>query len=108
MMTYNFGEILLMRFPFTDSSRLSKRPAVVLYDGGDLDILLCRVTTQPHFSFTDFKVTDWRIGGLLRESYVRVEKMATLEKDIISRKLGKLVPEDINKIKKILKNMFDI
>ena len=46
MMTYNLGDILLIKFPFTDSSRLSKRPALVLYDNGDLDILLCRITTH--------------------------------------------------------------
>jgi hypothetical protein len=32
MMTYNFGDILLIRFPFTDQSRMSKRPVLVLYD----------------------------------------------------------------------------
>ena len=30
MMTYNLGDILLIKFPFTDSSRMSKRPALVL------------------------------------------------------------------------------
>ena len=45
MITYEFGDILLLRFPFTDPLRMSKRPALVLYDGEDLDVLLCRVTT---------------------------------------------------------------
>jgi mRNA interferase MazF len=108
MIKYELGDILLIQFPFTDPSKVSKRPAVVLYDNGDMDVLLCRVTTRPCFSSTDFKVADWRKIGLLRESYIRVGKMATLEKDIVDRKLGSLKDDDIVRIRQILKQMFSL
>jgi len=108
MIRYEFGDIFLIQFPFTDPSKMSKRPAVVLYDNGDMDVLLCRVTTRPYFSSTNFKVTDWKEIGLLRESYIRVGKMATLEKDIVDRKLGSLKDDDIVRIRQILKQMFSL
>ena len=108
MMTYNFGDILLIRFPFTDQAGYSKRPALVLYDSGDNDVLLCRVTTRPFFSIIDLRVTKWNKAGLLKESYVRIGKMATLEKEMVNRKLGRLVSSDLLKAKQMLKEMFNL
>ncbi|MBE7549185.1 MAG: hypothetical protein HS127_19305 [Planctomycetia bacterium] len=48
MTTYNFGEIILVRFPHTDLQDISKRPALILYDSGDQDILIARITTQEY------------------------------------------------------------
>ncbi len=108
MMRYSSGDILLIRFPFSDGTREAKRPAVVLYDAGDLDILLCRITAQAHFSADDFAVSDWKSSGLLKQSYVRVAKMATLEKGMVDKKLGALLPVDIREAKRILKEIFEI
>lgn len=108
MMTYNFGDILLIRFPFTDQSRMSKRPALVLYDDGDMDILLCRVTTRPHFSSADLDINSWKESGLLKKSYIRLGKMATLQKDMVDKKLGELLSGDLIRIKQILKQIFKL
>lgn len=108
MMTYNFGDILLIRFPFTDQLRVSKRPALVLYDGGDLDIFLCRVPTRPYFSLADLDIDSWKETGLLKKSYIRLGKMATLQKDMVDKKLGELLSGDLTKIKQILKQIFKL
>ena len=108
MMTYNFGDILLVRFPFTDQLRVSKRPALVLYDDGDLDILLCRVTTRPNFSPADLDINSWKEFGLLKKSYIRLGKMATLQKDMVDKKLGELLSGDLTRIKQILKQIFKL
>jgi mRNA interferase MazF len=39
MITYNLGDIVLIGFPHTDLQGVSKRPAIVLYDSGDQDVL---------------------------------------------------------------------
>jgi PemK-like, MazF-like toxin of type II toxin-antitoxin system len=108
MMTYNFGDILLIRFPFTNQSRMSKRPALVLYDDGDMDILLCRVTTRPCFSVADLILAYWKESGLLKKSYIRLGKMATIQKDMVDKKLGQLLSADLMRIKNILRQMFDL
>jgi mRNA interferase MazF len=44
MTSYNPGD--LAEFPFAGSKGTKKRPAVVLLDTGDSDVVLARVTTQ--------------------------------------------------------------
>jgi mRNA interferase MazF len=108
MTSYSFGDILLLRFPYSDMGGIAKRPAFVLYDSGDMDILVCRVTTQRHSTTADFDLNDWKSAGLLRRSHVRIAKMATLEKQVVERKLGKVSALDIAKAQKIVRRMFGL
>jgi mRNA interferase MazF len=55
MTSYNFGDIVLIGFPHTDLQGISKRPAIVLYDSGDQDVLLARITTQEYTTETDYE-----------------------------------------------------
>jgi len=48
MTNYNFGDIILLKFPHVDLQYASKRPAIVLYDSGDKDVLVARITTQEY------------------------------------------------------------
>lgn len=106
MTTYKFGDIILIGFPHTDLQGVSKRPAIVLYDSGDQDVLVARVTTQEYKGEADYKVCDWGKCGLLGESYIRLGKQATIEKRFIIRRLGVLEPKEIETLRSILKRMF--
>ena len=108
MMHYDFGDVVLIRFPFSDAGRSVQRPALVIYDNRDLDLVLCRITTKPCFSETDFNVSRWKEAGLLKVSYARLAKMATLEKGMVYRKLGLLKSSDADSAMKILKKMFEL
>jgi mRNA interferase MazF len=88
MTPYRFGDIVLIGFPYIDLRGVSKRPAIVLYDSGDQDILVARVTTQEYMSKGDYKILDWEKGGLLVESYVRLSKQATIDKRYIKIRIG--------------------
>jgi len=79
---------------------------MVLYDSGDQDVLVARVTTQEYKSEVDYKVRDRRKCGLLAESYIRLGKQATVEKRFIIRKLGALEIKEVDLLKLILKGMF--
>ena len=108
MTSYNFGDIVLIGFPHTDLQGISKRPAIVLYDSGDQDVLLARITTQEYTTETDYRILDWQKSGLVTESYIRLGKQATIEKRFIIRKLGTLEAKDIEVLKSILKRMFHV
>jgi hypothetical protein len=42
MTSYQSGEVVLVSFPFTQSSQTKNRPALVLLDTGDADVLVAR------------------------------------------------------------------
>ena len=106
MTAYKFGDIVLIEFPYTDLLGGSKRPAIALYDSGDQDVLVARVTTQEYVSEGDYKILHWKKAGLLSESYVRLGKQATIEKRYIVRQLGTLDAGEIEKLKSILRKIY--
>jgi len=94
MTIYNPGQIVLVTFPYTTGSVAKNRPALVLVDQGDSDVLLARITTQLHSTATDCVIHDWRGAGSLAPSVVRLFKLATLDKSLVKRVLGTLQPSD--------------
>ena len=42
------GEVVLIKFPFSDLSSSKLRPAVVLADAGRGDWILCQLTSNPY------------------------------------------------------------
>ena len=108
MTACKFGDIVLIGFPHTDLLGVSKRPALVLYDSGDQDVLVARVTTQEYRTDADYKILHWGKGGLLAESYARLGKQATIEKRYIIRQLGTLEAEEIEKLKSILRKIYSL
>ena len=99
---FQFGEIVLLAFPFTDNSAIKKRPALILLDTGDGDVLVARVTTRSYTSSYEITVTHWEAAGLLAPSFVKVNKLATLKTSLIEKKLGKLADPDLEMVREKL------
>jgi mRNA-degrading endonuclease toxin of MazEF toxin-antitoxin module len=91
---YEPGDIVLLTFLFTGRSGKKQRPALVVLDSGDADLLVARITTQQDRSAFDLPLKDWRQAGLLAPSIVRFHKLATLEKSLVARPLGRLSEQD--------------
>jgi mRNA-degrading endonuclease toxin of MazEF toxin-antitoxin module len=94
MMNYKFGEIVLVNFPQSGSDCRKRRPALVILDIGDVDIVLAPVTSKERTGQGDYELRDWTGSGLLYESWVRLAKIACLEKRDIARHLGRLTEYD--------------
>ena len=94
MINYQPGELLLIAFPYTAGAQTKSRPAMVVLDAGDADIVVARVTTQSGHDNHDVLLQDWKDAGLLAPSTVRLHKLATLEKTLVQRRLGCVQNED--------------
>jgi mRNA interferase MazF len=94
MMNYQAGDVLLVTFPHTAGGTVARRPALVLLDSGDKDVLLARITSQGYSTPYDVSLADWKGAGLLTPSVVRLHKLATIEKALIQRPLGALQGPD--------------
>jgi len=69
---YQSGEVLLLSFPFADATGARRRPALVLLDTGDADIVVARVTSQIVRTVFDVELVEWQQRGLLFPSVVRI------------------------------------
>ena len=99
------GTIVLLKFPFMDNLSYKRRPALILKDLEDGDILVCRVTSKIYKSKYDIYLNDWLKFGLKLPSVVRVHKMATLEKDMIESIMGQIDEPILEKIKLLYKEI---
>ena len=87
MTNYKFEDVVLVVFSQTDGSK-KQRPALVILDAGDDDVVLAPITTTERKSKGDYKIKNWEQSGLLLDSWVRLSKIACLDKSNIRRELG--------------------
>lgn len=98
-MRFDFGDIVLVPFPFTDQTAHKQRPAVVVssraYHQSRPDLVVMAVTSQVRADslFGDVVVGNWQAAGLLKPSAVK-PIFATLHRDLVIKVLGRLHPND--------------
>jgi mRNA interferase MazF len=88
-----FGDVVLCRFPFTSGAVAKVRPALVLFELSH-DLIVCRITSAQPNDPLDVEVGDWQAAGLIQPSSARLNRIVTIERSIILRKLGTLHPAD--------------
>jgi mRNA interferase MazF len=84
------GQTVLLNFPFTDGEGFKRRPAMVIRDTGDGDLIVCRVTSKLYDTVFDIRVEDWEKCGLRLPSVVRTHKIATLSSSMVEREMGEI------------------
>jgi mRNA interferase MazF len=95
MTSYEFGDVVLVYFP--QSGTTARKQRVVL-DIGDADLVIAPVTSKARFQAGDVALTSLPGTGLIRPSWVRLAKVATLLKTDLVRALGRLSPPDRNQL----------
>ena len=97
---YDFGSIVLTRFPFTDLSGGKVRPALVIScdNARRSDVVLAFITSKPHVAAMpdSLAIQPTTANGLKVASVVRFDKIATLETRVIAGKLGDAEPIFLN------------
>ena len=107
MTPYERGDVVLLAFPFSSEIGFKQRPALVVLDPIDSDVLVARVTAQPYDSPFDLTLQGWRAAGPLAPSVVRLHKLATIEKALVRRKLGRLGTSDLAAIRQKIRQMLE-
>lgn len=99
--TLRQGEVVLVRFPFSDLSQTKLRPAVMLADAGREDWVLCQITSNPYAEthqavlLTDASFTT---GSLHLTSYARPNRLFTAHLSLIEAHLGTLKSDVFNEV----------
>jgi mRNA interferase MazF len=98
-MPFDFGDVVLVPFPFTDQSAVKQRPAVVIssatYNSARPDVVIMAITSQLRLppGFGEVWINNWQASSLLKPSVIK-PVFATLEQKLVIRQLGVLHAQD--------------
>ena len=112
IMTYEPFDIVVVPFPFTDTSMTKRRPALVLSQKSDFGAkidhsVLAMITSKKNKPWPfDITIKNKKQSGLTASSVVRM-KLFTLDNRFILRKIGRLSQTDQKHVKQSLLKIFD-
>jgi mRNA interferase MazF len=98
-MTFEFGDVILARYPFTNQVGFKQRPAVVVsnrqYNTVRPDVVIMSITSQLSSlsSVDDVQIVEWQAASLLKPSAVK-PVFVTLEQSLSLKRLGTFQPSD--------------
>ena len=95
------GQVVIVRFPFSDLSASKLRPAVVLADAGRGDWILCQITSKSYGDSQAIQLedTDFARGSLHLSSHVRPGKLFTAHASLVAGQAGRLRTEKFSAIR---------
>jgi mRNA interferase MazF len=107
------GKIVLLPFPFTDLTAAKLRPALVIYEGQE-DVVVAFISSKvpSEVSEADVLVTKkdpgFKKSGLKVDSLIKLDKIATVLKDLVVGELGELGEESRREVNQKLRKMLEM
>ena len=108
--SYNFGDVVLVAFPFANLRSVKKRPAVVIsshaYQHARPDVILMAITSQIRNTLVigECVLQDWQQAGLLKPSILK-PLIATLEQNQIIKTMGQLSKADSESLNGVIQTV---
>ena len=107
MPTFEFGETVVVPFPFVDAPIAKKRPAAIVsnaeFNSLNGHVVLAMITTASNsFWPSDHRIVDLEDAGLTHSSVIRM-KLFTLPEKVILRALGILSRHDCQALEATLR-----
>ena len=99
MTNFDPGDIVSVEFPYLDLQGRKRRPGSVL-SGDDEDLLLARITTRLAREAGDVSLMQWSEAGLPKASTVRLAKLATVDRRLVLRRIGRIGAADGSEVVK--------
>lgn len=109
-MTFFCGDIIHVNFPMAEGDsahglpRFKARPALVVTDADSLgDFVTVAVTSKAHHAHClVLKATDLANGSLKQTSFVRADKLFSVNAKAVQGKMGVAKPELVARVRKLL------
>lgn len=106
MGTFKKGQIVVIDFPFSNLEESKTRPAYIASADYE-DLILCQITSTTKYNSIKINEKDFEKGKLNKLSYIRPNKIFTLEKKKINYTVGKLNSEKIKEIQLAISKIFN-
>ena len=102
-MSYKKGDIVLVKFPFTNLVNYKKRPVLIINDENSLGDIVCFQITSNFKQSNIIKIEKEYLTTTLKiDSYIKYDKCFTLSSDIVDKKISSITQDFLE----ILKNEF--
>ena len=112
MIEFKRGDVVLVRFIFSDESGAKRRPAVIIstvdYHQSRQEAIMAAITSNVDRLLTgDVQIAGWKTAGLLFPS-TATAIIRTIKQAMIERRLGTMPPTDMQAIEGKLREALDL
>ncbi len=94
------GDVIVINFPFSNLVQFKPRPVLIIKVPKGGDVIVNQITGKSYESSVEISINkkDFKEGGLKVDSYLRLDKIFSIEKTLIKYKIGELKPEKFKEI----------
>lgn len=112
MIHHEAGEVILVKFPFAHLDDSKKRPALVLKETrvtSKTSLMTIAMITSKIDGLElegDVLLSKWKEAKLLHPSLVRLSKLATIDAELVERRLGVIARGDLKSVARTFKSLY--
>ena len=105
-MHYSTGDIVLVKFPFTNLKKSKKRPVLVVKSQNNFNDIVCFQITSNEQQSNLLKIEDSDLDNtvLTLDSFIKYDKCFTLNAEIVEKTIAKVNTQFLQKIKTVFCN----
>jgi mRNA interferase MazF len=94
------GEVVVIPFPRIAPAAGKRRPALVIADLPGADLILCQITSRAHSDAFSIPLdsSDFERGQLAQPSFIRPQRLFTVEHHIILYSIGKVQAAKLDEV----------
>ena len=103
------GAVVLSRFPFSDLSTNKIRPCLIVGLAEFGDVIVCQITSRSYSSHSAIALskTNFISGTIVVDSFIRPDKIATLDGSMIMQELGVINNKKLGQVKTAIHQLFE-
>ncbi|MBI2589002.1 type II toxin-antitoxin system PemK/MazF family toxin [Candidatus Saccharibacteria bacterium] len=104
------GDVVAVEFPYSNYLKYKKRPALIIGLADFDNYIICQITSKDLASQSAITLrnTDFIEGGLRINSYIRPDKIYTVEAFIIDRSVGKVSTKIMAEVRRRLAQLLGL
>lgn len=104
------GRVVLVYFPYSDLSKLKKRPALIVGLASYGNFVVCQITSKklPLRSTVSLRASDFVSGRLHLDSFIRPDIIYTLGSNLVEKTVGEITNEKMSAVRQKLAELFEI
>jgi mRNA interferase MazF len=102
------GEVVVLPFPQTNLQSGKRRPALIVADLAGDDLVLCQITRKARSDGYSVPptLTDFQRGRLAVDSFIRSNRLFTVEHSVILYAAGKIKDAKLQEVKAKIRQLF--